>query len=312
MKKNHITPAAVMTMLAMLPAMAAAQGTNTPGTTSPSPSVTDGSSSTGQSSTAPSAPTPNNRDQIQNNNNRPPSSPPTLGQRLDNGIDRANRAIERTGENVRDLMSERTSSGGYSTVNVNPSSSVTGIIGQDVYDTSNRKVATVDDILFDSQGNASRVVLSNGGIMGVGAKLVVLDFERVYTPSSGKNIIAPISEDTIRQMTEYSSDLKDARDGMQTMGANEISAKAMLDGQLLNDRGNEIGSIENITIGDRKADQVIVAYDTTLGMGGKKIAVDYSRLQRVGDSTEVDFKLPSDLVARYETYTKPGPTSSNR
>jgi sporulation protein YlmC with PRC-barrel domain len=198
----------------------------------------------------------------------------------------------------------------YSTVNVNPNSSVAGIIGRDVYDTSNRKIATIDDVLFDSKGNASRVVLSNGGIMGMGAKLVVLDFGRIYQSASSQNVISTIAEDTIRQMTAYSTDPQDVREGMQTMGKNEISAKAMLDGELLNDRGNEIGSIENITIDNSKADQVIVSYDTTLGMGGEKIAIDYDRLQRVGNSSEVDFKLPADLTVRFEAYTKPGPASN--
>jgi sporulation protein YlmC with PRC-barrel domain len=53
------------------------------------------------------------------------------------------------------------------------------LIGMTVYDTSGEKVGEVKDILFNEQGQATGVVLSVGGVLGVGAKQVGLQWSEV-------------------------------------------------------------------------------------------------------------------------------------
>ncbi|HJT12966.1 MAG TPA: PRC-barrel domain-containing protein [Dongiaceae bacterium] len=53
------------------------------------------------------------------------------------------------------------------------------LIGMTVYDTNGDKVGEVKDILFNEQGQATGVVLSVGGVLGLGAKQVGLQWSEV-------------------------------------------------------------------------------------------------------------------------------------
>lgn len=53
------------------------------------------------------------------------------------------------------------------------------LIGATVFDGTGEEVGKIRDILFDSSGTATGVVLSVGGILGVGAKEVGLNWEEV-------------------------------------------------------------------------------------------------------------------------------------
>jgi sporulation protein YlmC with PRC-barrel domain len=53
------------------------------------------------------------------------------------------------------------------------------MIGMNVYDTNGEKVGEVKDILFDKDGKATGVVLSVGGVLGLGAKDVGLQWSQV-------------------------------------------------------------------------------------------------------------------------------------
>ena len=53
------------------------------------------------------------------------------------------------------------------------------LIGMTVYDTNGEKVGTVKDIIFDEKGQAKGFVLSVGGVLGLGAKSVGLQWSEV-------------------------------------------------------------------------------------------------------------------------------------
>lgn len=53
------------------------------------------------------------------------------------------------------------------------------LIGMTVYDTNGEKVGEVKDILFNEDGQATGVVLSVGGVLGLGAKQVGLQWSEV-------------------------------------------------------------------------------------------------------------------------------------
>jgi sporulation protein YlmC with PRC-barrel domain len=53
------------------------------------------------------------------------------------------------------------------------------LIGMDVFDTNGDKVGQVKDILFNEDGQAAGVVLAVGGVLGVGAKSVGLNWSEV-------------------------------------------------------------------------------------------------------------------------------------
>ena len=71
------------------------------------------------------------------------------------------------------------------------------LIGTTVFSTEGEKVGTVKDILFDTSGKATGVVLSVGGIMGLGAKSVGLTWEEVDLQPQPKLLQVKYTEDQL-------------------------------------------------------------------------------------------------------------------
>ncbi|MBK8160590.1 MAG: PRC-barrel domain-containing protein [Rhodospirillaceae bacterium] len=71
------------------------------------------------------------------------------------------------------------------------------LIGATVFSPDGDKVGTVKDILFDTSGKATGVVLSVGGIMGLGAKSVGLTWEEVDVQPDPKLLQVKYTEDQL-------------------------------------------------------------------------------------------------------------------
>lgn len=229
---------------------------------------------------------------------------PTLGQRVDHGVAATQQAVTDAVEKVRDMMADKDVNGTYAMVTINTRISAAGMIGEKVYNASNEQVAKVEDVLINQYGNAAQIILTNGGFLGVGNKLVAVDFALVYMRKDNNEVIVPITADTIKNMVPFTYDASEVKDGTRTIPAGYLSAKAMLAGHLFDGRGTQIGTIQNISLSGGRANQVIVSYNTTLGMGGNLLAIPYDQLQKMGHASVVDFRLNDNMTARFESILK--------
>ncbi len=57
------------------------------------------------------------------------------------------------------------------------------VIGAAVYNDKNQKIGSVDDVLLDKDRKATQAVISVGGVLGVGAKLVAVPYEKLTFPA---------------------------------------------------------------------------------------------------------------------------------
>jgi sporulation protein YlmC with PRC-barrel domain len=89
------------------------------------------------------------------------------------------------------------------------------MIGMDVFDTNGDKVGTVKDILFGKDGTASGIVLSVGGLLGVGAKQVGLQWSEV-----------DIQPDAEVAKVQYNKDQLEAAPDFKTQEAQKAEADA--------------------------------------------------------------------------------------
>src|ERR1700761_8233830 len=53
------------------------------------------------------------------------------------------------------------------------------VVGLSVYNDSNESVGSINDLLTDKSGNIKAAVISVGGVLGVGANLVAVPFDKV-------------------------------------------------------------------------------------------------------------------------------------
>ncbi|QCG91845.1 DUF4142 domain-containing protein [Azospirillum sp. TSH100] len=103
---------------------------------------------------------------------------------------------------VRDLRPNVASSSGAA----GQSTSFEKMMGKDVYGENGKKLGDVADIILDAQtGKATQVILNRGGVLGIGAKHVALDYNLLR--SDGDRVVArQVTEDQVKQMAEFKYD----------------------------------------------------------------------------------------------------------
>ena len=79
------------------------------------------------------------------------------------------------------------------------------VLGASVVNEAGDTVGKIDEIIIGSDGKAPFVVLSVGGFLGVGDKLVVLPYEQMRT--DGKKIMLPgATKDSLKALPEFKYD----------------------------------------------------------------------------------------------------------
>jgi sporulation protein YlmC with PRC-barrel domain len=82
---------------------------------------------------------------------------------------------------------------------------VSKLVGATVYNDQNQSVGTVDDILLahDSK-QPDRAVISVGGFLGIGSKLVEVNYDQLKLEANNKVVMPNASKDQLKGMQEFS------------------------------------------------------------------------------------------------------------
>lgn len=84
--------------------------------------------------------------------------------------------------------------------------SFSNLMGKDVYGDNNQKLGDVADVILDPQsGNATAVVLDRGGLLGIGAKQIALDY-KLLDVTDDRIVARQITEDQVKAMPEFQYD----------------------------------------------------------------------------------------------------------
>jgi sporulation protein YlmC with PRC-barrel domain len=73
--------------------------------------------------------------------------------------------------------------------------------GKDVYDAAGKKVGSIDDVVPQT-GQTRDVILSVGGILGIGSKKVLIPASDIERGNEGRLVVA-MSEDQLDKLPEY-------------------------------------------------------------------------------------------------------------
>jgi sporulation protein YlmC with PRC-barrel domain len=180
-----------------------------------------------------------------------------------------------------------------------------GMIGRGVYNEAKERIGTVKDIIVDADGAAKMIVIADGEFPGFDGKLVAFDYGIISRQNADGDVIAPISETSMDKAAEFSYDLEDAgSSGIRVIPTGGFSVARLLDGDLVNPKGESVAAIDNISFKNGKADQLIVGFDKVLGLGGKNAVLDYNGANLVRNNGELDFQLSEGHAAQFEAYKK--------
>ena len=87
-------------------------------------------------------------------------------------------------------------------VKVSPGYRASKVLGASVVNEAGDTVGKIDEIIVGPDGKAPFVVLSVGGFLGVGDKLVALPYEQMRT--DGKKIVLPgATKDSLKALPEF-------------------------------------------------------------------------------------------------------------
>lgn len=79
------------------------------------------------------------------------------------------------------------------------------LIGADVTNAGHEKLGDVHEVLVTTDGRVSAIIISTGGVLGVGDRKVVLPWERLRFSSQGSDlvVVTDATRESLRAMPEY-------------------------------------------------------------------------------------------------------------
>ncbi|PZV38322.1 PRC-barrel domain-containing protein [Mesorhizobium kowhaii] len=195
---------------------------------------------------------------------------------------------------------------------------VTNIIGESVYNGTGddaENIGKVSDVVFDKEGQAKSVVIGVGGFLGVGAKNVAFDYDKLqWAEKNGDRwLVAQTTKDELTARPEFDSKpYAPAPAPAASAGAQAPSASApadtaqtpvdmnaapaepvkRADGNLATniigetvyngtgDDAQNIGSVNDIVLTkEGKAESLIIGVGGFLGLGAKNVAYEFGKAQ---------------------------------
>lgn len=89
--------------------------------------------------------------------------------------------------------------------NPDGSMNMSQLIGLDVRNAQNEDLGDISEVILDQQGKIKGVVVSVGGVLGVGAHPVFLNWKDIHLQEAGDDSVAmiSISKDRLKEMPEY-------------------------------------------------------------------------------------------------------------
>ena len=90
-----------------------------------------------------------------------------------------------------------------STVTMNGGIRTSKIVGAAVFNGANQQVGTVDDLIMDHDDRVVLGVISVGGFLGVGGKLVAVPFTALHVDAGGKVTVPDASKEALDKMPGF-------------------------------------------------------------------------------------------------------------
>lgn len=78
------------------------------------------------------------------------------------------------------------------------------MLGADVIGSDGEDLGEVEDIILDTSGQATQLVIASGGFLGIGEKQVAIDFSSAtWNEGEGQVQLSGLTQDQIKEMTEF-------------------------------------------------------------------------------------------------------------
>lgn len=203
---------------------------------------------------------------------------------------RVKNAVNEAAHEIKALFVNEKSGSALEPITIIRAHTAEGMIGEDVLSPAGKKIAKVKDIVIDSNGSASMIILSDGGFLGINNKLAAFSYDKVVSQDEDGKVTMALTQAMIDSAADFSYDPSD-KNTAKILPEGSISMNDILDGNLFDYKGKDVADIENVSIVDGKAEYLLVGYNKKLGVGGDMAALDFASLAVVKKDGAVNFRM---------------------
>jgi sporulation protein YlmC with PRC-barrel domain len=186
-------------------------------------------------------------------------------------------------------------------INIDSRLTADELLGADVQNPSGEKIGSIEDILVDKEGDAETVIINDGGVLGLGGKLVAFDYDIIEGISSDKDVMVKLTDASIKKAKRFEYEAPSKADAaISVMPASQFSVKKVQDAKVVDANGKAVANVSDIVFDGDDADYLVVTFDKFLGLGGDKAALDFEALDLSNNNGKYTFKLTSQQTAQFE------------
>jgi sporulation protein YlmC with PRC-barrel domain len=88
------------------------------------------------------------------------------------------------------------------TVKLENGTRLSKVIGSTVYADPNTSIGTVDDLIMTSDNQVAMAIVSVGGFLGLGSKLVAVPYDQLKS-DGGKTMLPGVTKDSLKAMPNF-------------------------------------------------------------------------------------------------------------
>lgn len=146
---------------------------------------------------------------------------------------------------------------------------VSELLGRDVHDTANDELGEIDDLVMSGDGDKIMAIVSVGGLMGIGSKLVSVPYKDLRVTQNGEHIALDTTKNEFDQRAEftYAKDMDMDMDMDADKARVQDDRRSAIDGRQSPVAANAAarGMDNDFSPADNASDRGQVATDTARG-----------------------------------------------
>lgn len=214
------------------------------------------------------------------------------GHKIDAATKDAGAAVKEKYSEMKAYFTDDDDVKAVSSVNITKQLTAEDVIGATVLNPKGESIGKVSDILVDKEGDAERVIINDGGVLGLG-KLVAFDYNVVKGVNADQEVVVKLTEESIKQAAEYDN---------AKVPAGFFSVNKIIGSKVVDAEGKAVAKVDSVAFDDDDADYLIVSFNKILGVGGERAALDFDALEMTDNQGKYTFKLNTQQTAQFENH----------
>lgn len=223
---------------------------------------------------------------------------------VSSAIDSTKSATKEAYKNIKAALITEDENPDFTYVTIDMNKTALGILNEPIFNTMNKKIGMIEDIILNERGQAQMIIISHGGFLGIGDKNAAFDYDLVMRRASDGDIVIPLSKTAIDTAKIFSYNRKEEDEKTRTIPIDGISLKDLMKVDLVDYNDDRISDVQNIFFQNGYAYQLIIGFDKTMGVGGQRVLMNFDSLKLINKDGKYQFQMSQKQSTQFERFKK--------